>query len=138
MSRSTPRSPGRPNVDWDALVARKVARHGEIEAALDRADAYERLGEYQLAVKWLDLASELSGGLSRANGAQRARLARERDADDNDLPAPVRDADFTPSRPRFHGDESGGWGLVLVDRMATRWAVARGRSGKCVWFENEF
>jgi anti-sigma regulatory factor (Ser/Thr protein kinase) len=37
----------------------------------------------------------------------------------------------TCSRP----DETGGWGLVLVDRIADRWAVTRTATGTCVWFE---
>jgi hypothetical protein len=61
--------------DWDKVVAREVARQGEIEAAFDRADACERLGELRLALEWLDRARELSGGLSPAGSAQRARLA---------------------------------------------------------------
>ena len=38
-----------------------------------------------------------------------------------------------PSGPRR--DESGGWGLFLVDRIADSWGVARAAAGTCVWFE---
>ena len=31
--------------------------------------------------------------------------------------------------------EPGGWGLVLVDRLADRWGVNRTAAGTCVWFE---
>ena len=31
-------------------------------------------------------------------------------------------------------DREGGWGLVLVDRMASRWGTYRGEA-HCVWFE---
>jgi hypothetical protein len=31
-------------------------------------------------------------------------------------------------------DREGGWGLVLVDRLATRWGTFQGES-HCVWFE---
>jgi anti-sigma regulatory factor (Ser/Thr protein kinase) len=30
---------------------------------------------------------------------------------------------------------SGGWGLILVDRIADRWGVSPTSSGTCVWFE---
>jgi anti-sigma regulatory factor (Ser/Thr protein kinase) len=41
-------------------------------------------------------------------------------------------------RVRPSGDESGGWGLVLVDRIAARWGVGNGGPGTCVWFEIDF
>jgi anti-sigma regulatory factor (Ser/Thr protein kinase) len=34
--------------------------------------------------------------------------------------------------------EPGGWGLVLVDRLAERWGVNRTPTGTCVWFEMRF
>ena len=42
---------------------------------------------------------------------------------------------FTPDPERSRGDEPGGWGLLLVDRIATRWGVAPTTSGTRVWFE---
>jgi anti-sigma regulatory factor (Ser/Thr protein kinase) len=33
------------------------------------------------------------------------------------------------------GNESGGWGLFLVDRIADQWGVECTTSGTCVWFE---
>jgi anti-sigma regulatory factor (Ser/Thr protein kinase) len=30
---------------------------------------------------------------------------------------------------------AGGWGLVLVDRIADRWGITHGTDGTCVWFE---
>lgn len=43
---------------------------------------------------------------------------------------------FTRSPPGPSGeDESGGWGLFLVDRIADRWGVECTTSGSCVWFE---
>jgi anti-sigma regulatory factor (Ser/Thr protein kinase) len=33
------------------------------------------------------------------------------------------------------GNESGGWGLFLVDQIADRWGVECTTSGSCVWFE---
>ena len=79
MSISPLRSPSRAADPWDALVAREVAHQRDIEAAFDRADACERLGDFRLALDWLDRARELSGGLSPVGWAQRARIAREFD-----------------------------------------------------------
>jgi anti-sigma regulatory factor (Ser/Thr protein kinase) len=45
---------------------------------------------------------------------------------------------FTQVRPGSRGDESGGWGLFLVDRIADTWGVAPAPAGTCVWFEIEF
>ena len=42
---------------------------------------------------------------------------------------------FTAEAPRATRDESGGWGLFLVDRIADRWAVTPTASGTCAWFE---
>ena len=39
-----------------------------------------------------------------------------------------------PDAPVPHPDRPGGWGLCLVDRLATRWGVARERETR-VWFE---
>jgi hypothetical protein len=75
MSISQLRSPSQAADAWDALVAREVERQGAIEAAFDRADASERLGDFHRALEWLDRARELSGGLSPPCWAQRARLA---------------------------------------------------------------
>lgn len=39
-----------------------------------------------------------------------------------------------PEAPMPRTDGTGGWGLQLVDRVATRWGVKVGDS-TCVWFE---
>jgi hypothetical protein len=59
------------------VVDRETKLQARIEAAHDLADSCEREGESKLAVEWLDLASELSGGLSPASRAQMERCARE-------------------------------------------------------------
>jgi two-component sensor histidine kinase len=41
---------------------------------------------------------------------------------------------FSPNGRERELDEPGGWGLVLVDRMAKRWGVER-RERTSVWFE---
>jgi len=38
-------------------------------------------------------------------------------------------------RPEPALDGNGGWGLIMVDRSATRWGIRQG--GRCVWFELE-
>jgi tetratricopeptide (TPR) repeat protein len=47
-----------------------------IEASFDRAEAYERLGDFEQALEWLDRAATLSGGLPPAYRTQRDRWAR--------------------------------------------------------------
>jgi anti-sigma regulatory factor (Ser/Thr protein kinase) len=42
---------------------------------------------------------------------------------------------FTAEAPQATRDESGGWGLFLVDQIADRWAVTQTASGTCAWFE---
>jgi anti-sigma regulatory factor (Ser/Thr protein kinase) len=44
---------------------------------------------------------------------------------------------FARVRPRPITDAPGGWGLVLVERIAARWGVGHHASGTCVWFEVE-
>lgn len=39
-----------------------------------------------------------------------------------------------PAAPMPHSDGSGGWGLQLVDRVASTWGVEVD-GGTCVWFE---
>ena len=40
-----------------------------------------------------------------------------------------------PPRPAPRPDQIGGWGLVMIDRSASRWGTRHG--GRCVWFELE-
>ena len=43
---------------------------------------------------------------------------------------------FTPPpQPAPTQDRVGGWGLVMIDRSASRWGIRHG--GRCVWFELE-
>jgi hypothetical protein len=62
-------------LEWDECVAREVERQARIEATFDRADACERLGDFELALVWLHRADALSGGLSPTHLTQRSRLA---------------------------------------------------------------
>jgi anti-sigma regulatory factor (Ser/Thr protein kinase) len=43
--------------------------------------------------------------------------------------------DFEPAPAPPDGGSSGGWGLVLVDRIAERWGICPALAGTCVWFE---
>ena len=200
---------------WDARVAREASYEARIEAAFDRAERCERLGDYERALEWLDRAEDLGGGLTPAYSAQRARWARQLArhnpasavngtgsgegfvfevrggpdagvaarqavlASNGALPASVRaevlllvtelvtnavrhagvgpeqpvrvglrrlpqrvrvevtdpGSGFARVHPRSNGDESGGWGLLLVDRIADSWGAWPTASGTCVWFE---
>jgi hypothetical protein len=61
---------------WDEHVGRE-ARHQElIEATLDRAEAYARLGDFEHAVEWLDRAATLGGDLPPTYQVKRARWDR--------------------------------------------------------------
>lgn len=42
---------------------------------------------------------------------------------------------FTAEVPQVKPDQSGGWGLFLLDRIADRWAITPTASGTCAWFE---
>jgi anti-sigma regulatory factor (Ser/Thr protein kinase) len=42
---------------------------------------------------------------------------------------------FTPTGRTKGQDETSGWGLFLVDRLADRWGVAREGAATRVWFE---
>lgn len=63
--------------EWEGHVALAQARQAGIEAAFDRADAYEQLGDFEHALECLNSASALSGGLSAACRAEHARFARK-------------------------------------------------------------
>lgn len=61
--------------EWDERVAREVEHQARIEATFDRADACERLGDFEHALVWLHRADAPSGGLSPTYLARRSRLA---------------------------------------------------------------
>ena len=64
-------------VEWDRRVAREAEYQARIEAAFDRADAFDRLGDLELALEWLDKADALSGGLTPTYREKRLRLSRD-------------------------------------------------------------
>jgi hypothetical protein len=61
---------------WDERVAREVRHHTTIEASFDRAEAYERLGDFEHALEWLDRAAVISAGLPSEYAALRLLWAR--------------------------------------------------------------
>jgi hypothetical protein len=61
---------------WDERAAREVRHQETIEASFDRVEAYERLGDFEHALEWLDRAAAVRGGLPPAYRARRARWAR--------------------------------------------------------------
>lgn len=75
--RRRPEAGSPSGAEWDERVAREVEHQARIETAFDRADALERLGYVERALEWLDEADALSGALSPAYRAKRARLAAE-------------------------------------------------------------
>jgi anti-sigma regulatory factor (Ser/Thr protein kinase) len=55
--------------------------------------------------------------------------------DDGRLRIEVHDQDRTPPRLRDECDDTGGWGLRLVDAVTDGWGWNPTRSGKHVWTE---
>jgi hypothetical protein len=78
MSMSLPsRSDPSDAQEWDGRVARETAHQARIEAAFDRADAFDRIGDAERALEWLDKAGALSGGLTPTYREKRLRLLWE-------------------------------------------------------------
>jgi hypothetical protein len=75
-NRSRGAAPGALPGEYTGRTAREVQHRELIEASLDRAASYERLGDFEHALEWLDRAAAISGGLPAAYRAQRARCAR--------------------------------------------------------------
>jgi integral membrane sensor domain MASE1/anti-sigma regulatory factor (Ser/Thr protein kinase) len=44
---------------------------------------------------------------------------------------------FDPRTPRPAGDETGGWGLVIAERLTDRWGVRRDGARSTVWLERD-
>jgi anti-sigma regulatory factor (Ser/Thr protein kinase) len=63
-----------------------------------------------------------------ALGAGRTDLGVRVEVRDGDTTSPVMAA--PPDNPRI-----GGWGLRIVDELASRWGVVKEPDGKRVWFE---
>jgi tetratricopeptide (TPR) repeat protein len=61
---------------WRDRVAREALHQELIEATFDRAEAYERLGDFERALESLDRAVALGGELPQAYRVQRDRCLR--------------------------------------------------------------
>jgi tetratricopeptide (TPR) repeat protein len=71
-----PDAPTPASTRWLERVAHETRHQELIEATFDRAEAYERLGDFERALEWLDRAAALCGGLPPAYRSRRARWAR--------------------------------------------------------------
>jgi anti-sigma regulatory factor (Ser/Thr protein kinase) len=83
------------------------------------------------------LVSELVTNAVRHSGIEGDTVGLAVLATDEVVRVEVSDAGAGFARPgRFAsgGTEAGGWGLPIVDALAQRWGVERGR-GTTVWFE---
>ncbi len=72
----SPDEPKPESIAWDERVADEVRHQEVIEATFDRAEAYERLGDFEHALEWLDRAAALCNGLPPAYRSRRTRWAR--------------------------------------------------------------
>jgi anti-sigma regulatory factor (Ser/Thr protein kinase) len=91
------------------------------------------LDDLSLLVTELVTNAVLHGGAT-ADGA--VQIGIQRRADCIRVDVIDRGTDFDPPAPGSNGNSGGGgWGLVLVDRIAERWGIHPVPSGKCVWFE---
>lgn len=111
--------PGGPN-------AARTAREAVRETLADRLDA-SVLCDMQLLI-----SEVVTNGVRHGEGEVDLEVLL------NSEKAIVRCTDdgpgFPRTDPRPHADGSGGYGLVLVDRLSQRWGV-NGDDRSCVWFE---
>lgn len=127
----------------DVVFARKLEfAGGRYAPGNARATVHELLGD-RLGRGWLAdvavLVSEIVTNAVRHGGVDRSgtivvHVALAPDV----LRVEVCDQGpgFTPPRTPRSRSQGGGNGLVLLDRMSSRWGVASGE-GTCVWFERD-
>jgi anti-sigma regulatory factor (Ser/Thr protein kinase) len=95
--------------------------------------SHRRLDDIALLVSELVTNSVRHGG---ADEDARLELAAYRDGDRLRIEVADRGPGFDPARaPRLDDDDVGGWGLVLVERLADRWGVDCSGDATVVWFE---
>ena len=63
----------------------------------------------------------------------RVEVTRRRSRVRVEVAHPGSEFDHLPLKPSH--DLTGGWGLVLLDRIAERWGIAERTYDTCVWFE---
>lgn len=111
------------------------------QAAREARHALDRLAgampDDQLAVLRLLVTEVVSNSVRHGAEDEESRISLDVEIYANAVrvavtdPGPGFDA---PASPQPHPDRPGGWGLCLVDRLSSRWGVARER-GTQVWFE---
>jgi len=83
------------------------------------------------------LTNELvANAVRHAGHATKDPIAVEITVDDRSIRVTVRDKGpgFDPARPGERAEE-GGWGLLLVEMLSSRWGVETRDTGTDVWFE---
>jgi anti-sigma regulatory factor (Ser/Thr protein kinase) len=111
-------------------IAVREARHLVRERLSDELSP-QRLEDVEL------LVSELASNSVRHCDAHTGRLSMEAKVSGERVRLRVCDEGNgfeEPAAPAPHADGAGGYGLVLLDRLADRWGVNRD-GGFCVWFE---
>jgi anti-sigma regulatory factor (Ser/Thr protein kinase) len=88
--------------------------------------------------RWRDLriaVSELVANAIRHGSPEGGHVEVVLDDGEADVRVEVYDdgAGFLPEVVQTRGDEEGGWGLYIVDLVATRWGV-ESEPRSCVWF----
>jgi anti-sigma regulatory factor (Ser/Thr protein kinase) len=86
---------------------------------------------------WLLVTELVTNGIRHGGAAadRPLRLAFQRQAGRVRVEVVDPGTDFDPPPEPSPGDDSGGWGLFLVDRIAESWGVSPAPTGTCVWFE---
>lgn len=108
------------------------ARHA-VRAQLSGELSERRMCDVEL------LVSELAtNSIRHAGCAEDGEISVEADMSEERIHLRLCDdgPGFEQLTPRPHLDASGGYGLVLLDRLSDRWGVAR-NGVFCVWFEVE-
>lgn len=124
-----------------ALSLRLVAEpHAAAAARRAIAELEPRLG-MAICDRLALLASELVTNTLRHAGLKpKATIGLDVDVDDGVVRACVSDSGpgFEPPQPPTPGEpREDGWGLLILDRIAKRWAISRRNGGTRVCFELE-
>jgi anti-sigma regulatory factor (Ser/Thr protein kinase) len=124
---------------WRMDTWRRRFRGGSKAVGSARTAVRERLRGELEETRLCDvelLVSELATNSLRHGDCRDGQVAVEAALTDDCVRLRLCDAGdgFEPGTPEPHPDGSGGWGLVLLDKLADRWGVQR-NGGFCVWFE---
>jgi anti-sigma regulatory factor (Ser/Thr protein kinase) len=118
-----------------SLEARIQARLDAAAVARESLSRFEGIVSPDLYEDLRLVTSELVTNAVR-HGAEAADVVLRVDASTRPVVVEVEDqgSGFVPRYPPVP-QESSGWGLCLVDRLADRWGVSVGASGTRVWAE---